>query len=137
MARQEGFTYKPNEEVIWKQGYATENHYIFTTTNTITPDIVEQILSEMKPEESLRICCVAFKEGCNDISTCIEIKKIPDMILGKCEFGREDYCTESNIINMPTDPDAPVFVPSFAKADVKPEPAQIKKDSPSQTKLLF
>jgi len=137
MARQEGFTYNPNEEVIWKQGYATENHFIFTTTNTITPDIVEQILSEMKPEESLRICCVAFKEGCNDISPRIEIKKIPDMILGKCEFGKEDYCTESNIINMPTDPDAPAFVPSFVKPSVKPEPAKIKKDSPTQTKLLF
>jgi adenine-specific DNA-methyltransferase len=135
MARQEGFTYKPNEEVIWKQGYATENHFIFTTTNTITPDIVEQILSELKPEESLRICCVAFKEGCNDISTRIEIKKIPDMILGKCEFGKEDYCTESNIINMPIDPDSPAFVPSYVKSDVKPEPAKIKKDS--QTQLLF
>jgi len=130
MARQEGFTYNPNEEVIWKQGYATENHFIFTTTNTITPDIIEQILSELKPEESLRICCVAFLEGCNDISSRIEIKKIPDMILGKCEFGKEDYCTESNIINMPTDPNEPAFVPSYVKSDVKPEPARIKKDSP-------
>ena len=137
MARQEGFTYKPNEEVIWKQGYATENHFIFTTTNTITADVVEQILSEMKPEESVRICCVAFKEGCNDISTRIEIKKIPDIILGKCEYGKEDYCTESNIINMLSDPDAPAFVPSYVKPDVKPEPAKIKKDTPVQTKLLF
>lgn len=137
MARQEGFTYLPNESVLWKQGFATENHFIFTTTNTITPDVVEQILSEMKPDESLRICCTAFIEGCNEISNRIEIKKIPEVLLGKCEFGKEDYCTDSNIINMPADPDKPAFTPSYVKPDVKPEPANIKKDTPTQTKLLF
>jgi adenine-specific DNA-methyltransferase len=137
MARQEGFTYKPSDDMVWKQGFATENHFIFTTTNHITPDILEQILSEMKPEESLRICCVSFSEGCNDISLRIEIKKIPDMILGKCEFGKEDYCTESNIINMPADPNAPAFVPSFVTPDIKPEAATIEKDKPTQIKLIF
>lgn len=137
MARHEGFTYSPDETVVWKQGYATENHFVFTTTNVITPDIVEQILSEMKPDESLRICCTAFIEGCNEISNRIEIKKIPEMLLGKCEFGKEDYCTDTNIINMPADPDKPAFTPSYVKLDVKPEPAKIKKDNPTQTKLLF
>lgn len=137
MARQEGFTYSPDESVVWKQGFATENHFIFTTTNTITPDVVEQILGEMKPDESLRICCIAFIEECNDISNRIEIKKIPEVLLGKCEFGKEDYCTDTNIINMPIDPDKPNFTPSYVKPNVKPEPAKIKKDTPTQTKLLF
>jgi adenine-specific DNA-methyltransferase len=137
MARHEGFTYSPDESVVWKQGFATENHFIFTTTNTITPNVVEQILNEMKPDESLRICCTAFIEGCNEISNRIEIKKIPEVLLGKCEFGKEDYCTDTNIINMPADPDKPAFTPSYVKPDVKPEPAKIKKDTPSQTKLLF
>lgn len=137
MARHEGFKYLPDESIVWKQGYATENHFIFTTTNTITPDVVEQILSEMKPEESLRICCTAFIDGCNEISNRIEIKKIPEVLLGKCEFGKEDYCTDTNIINMPAEPGKPAFTPSYVKPDVKPEPANIKKDTPTQTKLLF
>jgi adenine-specific DNA-methyltransferase len=128
MARHEGFTYCPSETVVWKQGYATENHFIYTTTNTVTPDVVEQILSEMKPEESLLICCVAFKEECDDVSLRIEIRKIPDVILGKCEFGKEDYCTETNIINMPADPDKPAFVPSYISPEIKPSPAKIEKD---------
>jgi adenine-specific DNA-methyltransferase len=127
MARHEGFTFCPSETVVWKQGFATEHHFIFTTTNIITPDVVEQILSEMKPEESLRICCVAFKEECEEISTRIEIRKIPDAILGKCEFEKEDYCTETNIINMPADPDQPAFVPSFVSPEIKPSPAKIEK----------
>jgi adenine-specific DNA-methyltransferase len=137
MARQEGFTYLPDESVLWKQGFSTENHFIFTTTNTITPDVVEQILSEMKPDESVRICCTSFIEGCNEVSNRIEIKKIPELLLGKCEFGKEDYCTDTNIINMPVDTDKPTFTPSYVKPDVKPEPANIKKDTPTQTKLLF
>jgi len=127
MARHEGFTFCPSETVVWKQGFATEHHFIFTTTNTITPDVVEQILSEMKPEESLLICCVAFKVECDEISTRIEIRKIPDVILGKCEFGKEDYCTETNIINMPVDPDQPPFVPSYVSPEIKPSPAKIEK----------
>ena len=137
MARHEGFTFCPSETVVWKQGFATEHHYIFTTTNIITPDVVEQILSEMKPEESLLICCVAFKAECDEISTRIEIRKIPDVILGKCEFGKEDYCTETNIINMPVDPDQPAFVPSYVSPEIKPSPAKIKKEDPTQSKLLF
>ena len=137
MARHEGFTFCPSETVVWKQGFATEHHYIFTTTNTITPDVVEQILSEMKPEESLLICCVAFKVECDEISTRVEIRKIPDVILGKCEFGKEDYCTETNIINMPVDPDQPAFVPSYVSPEIKPSPAKIKKEDPTQSKLLF
>jgi len=137
MARHEGFTFCPSESVVWKQGYATEHHFIFTTTNIITPDVVEQILSEMKPEESLLICCVAFKEECDEISTRIEIRKIPEVILGKCEFEKEDYCTVTNIINMPADPDQPVFVPSYVSPDIKPSPAKIKKEDPAQSRLLF
>lgn len=137
MARHEGFTYCPSESVVWKQGYATENHFIFTTTNTITPDVLEQILSELKPDESLRICCTAFIEGCNDISPRIEIKKIPAVLLGKCEFGKEDYCTDNSIINMPADPDKPAFTPSYVKPEVKPSPAKISKSQPTQTNLLF
>lgn len=128
MARHEGFTYCPSETVVWKQGYATENHFIYTTTNTITPDVVEQILGEMKPEESLLICCSAYKEECEAISSRIEIRMIPEVILGKCEFGKEDYCTETNIINMPVDQDKPAFVPSYVSEEVKPRPAKIEKD---------
>ena len=32
------------------------------------------------------------------------------MLLGRCEFGRDDY--SFNIVTMPVDPDAPDFVPS-------------------------
>lgn len=135
LSRHEGFIYSPDKSIVWKQGYATENHFIFTTTNTITPDVVEQILSEMKPEESLRICCTAFTENCNDVSSQIEIKKIPSVLLKRYEFEKEDYCTDTSIINMPVNSSAPDFVPAYVKSEVKPKPAKINKDD-NQLKLF-
>ena len=137
MAKQEGFIYNPNETVVWKQGSASENHFIYTTTNTITPDVVEQILCEMKPDESLRICCVAFVEECNNIDERIEIKKIPEALLGKCEFGKEDYSTEINIINMPLDSNRTAFIPTYINPESKPKTEKIKKNDTAQTNLLF
>jgi len=49
MARHEGFTYCPSETVVWKQGYATEFHFIFTTSNTVKPEVMETITRELKP----------------------------------------------------------------------------------------
>ena len=136
MARQEGFTYQPDGNIFWKQGIATENHFIYTTTNTITPAIVEQIASELKPDESLLICCMAYKEECIDLSEQIQIKKIPDVLLGKCEFDKEDYSTDTNIINMPIDANQQEFVPSYVEPSVKPKPAEIKKDNNEQLNLF-
>jgi len=53
----------------------------------------------MKPEETLLICCKAFQEPCESRFTNINIKKIPHMLLGRCEFGKDDYSL--NIVNVP------------------------------------
>lgn len=41
MAKHEGYTYAPDNTTIWKQGFSGENHFIFTTTGTITPKYLE------------------------------------------------------------------------------------------------
>ena len=91
MCKQEGFKYSPDEEVFWKQGKSTEKDYIFTTTTFITREYIEKIYDEMLPDESLLICCKAYQEGCNSIYPNITLKKIPQAILGNCEFGAENY----------------------------------------------
>ena len=102
MAKHEGFVYNPDEAVYWKQGKSTEKDYIFTTTNFITIEYLDSIREEMQPDESLLICCKSFQDTCQDRYENITIKKIPNMLLGRCEFGREDYSlnvstTESNV----------------------------------------
>jgi adenine-specific DNA-methyltransferase len=101
MAKQEGFRYQPDMHVYWKQGISSEKDYIYTTTQFITVEILDRIHDEMKPDESLLITCKAFHASCEGRKTNITIKKIPHMLLGKCEFGKDDYSL--NIVNMPLD----------------------------------
>lgn len=91
MAKHEGFVYNPDETLYWKQGKSTEKDYIFTTTNFITMEYLDSIHEEMQADESLLICCKSFQEACEDRYETITIKKIPNMLLGRCEFGKEDY----------------------------------------------
>ena len=99
MAKQEGFRYDPNESVYWKQGRSSEQDYIFTTTQFVTVESLDRIQDEMQPGESILICCKAFQKECKTKYPNISIKKIPQMLLGKCEFGKEDYSL--NIVDAP------------------------------------
>ena len=109
MAKHEGFKYNPDEEIYWKQGQSTEKDFIFTTTQFVTVETLDKITEDMKPGESLLICCKSFQKACENQYPEITVKKIPGMLLGRCEFGRDDY--SFNIVTMPVDPDAPDFVP--------------------------
>ena len=101
MAKQEGFKYQPHESLYWKQGFSTEQDFIYTTTQFITVKSLDRIYEEMKLGESLLICCKSFQKECKGKYSNITIKKIPQMLLGRCEFGKEDYSL--NIVNMPVD----------------------------------
>lgn len=109
MAKHEGFKYHPDKEIYWKQGQSTEKDYIYITTQMITSAILDRISHEMKGDESLLICCKSFQKECQNKYSNITVKKIPNMLLGRCEFGKNDYSL--NIINMPIDKDEPEFVP--------------------------
>lgn len=100
MTKQEGYRYLPDETVYWKQGKSSEQDYIYTTTQFITVETLERIHDEMQPGESLLICCTAFQNECKNRFGNITIKKIPQILLGRCEFGKEDYSL--NIVNIPT-----------------------------------
>lgn len=99
MAKHQGFNYEPSNEIYWKQGYSYENDYIFTTTTHLTVEYLSQIHEEMKEEESLLICSKSFQSECIDKFDNIDIKKIPQALLGKCEFARDNY--DLNIIDAP------------------------------------
>lgn len=99
MAKQEGFTYEPSAEHYWKQGYSHESDYIYTTTQFMTVEGLAAIAEQMKEGESLLVCCTAFQKECRSAFPNITIKKIPQMLLGRCEFSHDDYSL--NIVELP------------------------------------
>lgn len=98
MCKHEGFTYNPDPHVFWKQGQSTENDFIFTTTQLVTHQMVAGIVEQMKENETLLICCKAYNVNVDEFPQ-ITIKKLPQAILNKCEFGRDDYSL--NVNNLP------------------------------------
>ncbi len=101
MAKQEGFKYQPHESIYWKQGQSSEQDFIFTTTQFLTVEALDSINDQIQPGETLLICCKSFQAACKGKYVNITIKKIPSMLLGRCEYGKEDYSL--NIINMPVE----------------------------------
>lgn len=99
MAKQEGFRYQPHQHIYWKQGQSSEQDFIFTTTQFLTVESLDRIHKEMQAGETLLICCKAFQQDCKNKFPDITIKKIPQMLYKRCEFGKEDYSL--NIVNMP------------------------------------
>lgn len=99
MAKQEGFTYAPTSDTYWKQGTSSEQDFVYTTTQFLTVETLDRIHEEMAEGESLLICCTAFQKECKSAHSNISIKKIPKMLLGRCEFGKDNY--NLNIINIP------------------------------------
>lgn len=67
------------------------------------------IAGEMAPGEHLLVCCKKYSAACTGRHPNIQIKKIPAMLMGRCEFAREDYSL--NIVNLTDEDNAPEFVP--------------------------
>lgn len=99
IALHEGFTYEPSIEVFWKQSKANEKSFLFVTTRFISKDYLNRIKETMQDDEYLIIACKSFDSECNHQFRNIKIKKIPNSLLTKCEFGKVNY--NLNIVNPP------------------------------------
>jgi adenine-specific DNA-methyltransferase len=117
VSKQEGFKYEPDEHIYWKQGKSSEKDFIFTTTQFITSELMDKIHEEMQPGESLLIACKSYQDGCENRHVNISIKKIPHMLMGRCEFGKDDY--SFNIVNMPLDEEAENWVEPEISVETK------------------
>lgn len=135
MAKQEGFRYEPDERLFWKQGRSSEKDFIYTTTQFVTVELLDRIHDDMQEDESLLICCKAFHKTAGSKYGNITIKKIPSMLLGRCEFGREDYSL--NIVNMPTDPDAEPWAGPEIQETAAPKKKTRKKGDAEEQPSLF
>ena len=99
MCKFEGFTYEPSDTEYWMHGYSTERDFIYVTTQTLTREQLQKLSDEVGENRSLLVCCSAFRVKDTSQFPNLTIKKIPKMILNRCEWGRDDYSLE--IRNLP------------------------------------
>ena len=99
VALHEGYNFNPNKETFWKQSKSTENSYLFVTTKYVDINFLNSIKNDMEDEEYLVIACKNYDKVLEKKYSNIEIKKIPEMLLEKCEFNVENY--NLNIVSFP------------------------------------
>lgn len=99
VAKLNGYNYAPDSEVFWKQGYSQDNSYIYVTTNYIDSKMLDSISSDLGTMETLLICAPAFDVGLDKRYDNIQVKKIPQSVLDKCEYGVDNY--NLNVVDIP------------------------------------
>ncbi len=99
VALHEGFTYQPDGALFWKQSVGNEKSYLFVTTRHLNSTYLDSIKDTMEDDEYLIISCRSFDAGLDKAYDHISVKKIPQMLLDRCEFGKSDY--NLNIVHPP------------------------------------
>jgi adenine-specific DNA-methyltransferase len=101
-----GFTYAPAQEPAdyWQHGCSSENDFIYVTTQSLTHDALKKLSEELGPHRTLLVCCKAYS-GREGAFKNLTVQKIPNAVLKKCEWGRDDYSL--NVANLPMAEDVP------------------------------
>lgn len=97
----EGYTYAPSETEYFIHGHSTEKSFIYVTTNFIRKAELDDISEQVGGKRSLLICCKGFDRGASCAN--VRLKKIPEAVLKKCEWGHDDYSL--NVANLPMSQD--------------------------------
>lgn len=90
MCKLMGFRFAPSRDLYWQQGHSSERDYIYVTTSTLTHEQLAALDDEVGEERSLLVCCKAFKANVSAFQN-LTVKKIPNAVLRKCEWNRDDY----------------------------------------------
>ena len=107
----EGFTYAPSADLYWQHGHSTESDFIYVTTQSLNAEQLQALSEEVGAQRTLLVCCGAFRANAESAASRypnLTIKKIPKMVLQKCEWGHDDYSL--NVENLPQAPKPPVPV---------------------------
>ncbi len=103
LAKLEGFSYSPSETQWWQHGHSSERDFIYVTTQNLSAEQLQALSDEVGGDQSLLVCCAAF-HGITAAQAAarwpnLTLKKIPKMVLARCEWGHDDYSL--NVANLP------------------------------------
>jgi adenine-specific DNA-methyltransferase len=97
MCKLEGFRYAPDPDVFWIHGKSMETDLIYVTTQNLSYEQLQFISDQVGDERTLLICCSAFRAK-PDAFANLTLKKIPQAVLHRCEWGRDDYSLNVNAL---------------------------------------
>lgn len=135
LCKLEGFNYAPSETQWWQHGHSSERDFIYVTTQNLSSEQLQALSDEVGSEQSLLVCCAAF-HGTTAAKAAerwpnLTMKKIPKMVLSRCEWGQDDYSL--NVANLPM---AKVEKTGSDPATGDRKSSKIKKAAPGQGGLF-
>ncbi len=135
VALHEGYRYAPDPNLWWKQSRGSEQDYLLVTTQYVNRPLLDGIREDMEEGDSLLVCCKAYDRACAGLHPAIRLKKIPNLLAGRCEYGRDDYSL--HIVNLPKEEEEtpeenwPAAAESPQKAAKKGKSVEKKSDAPT------
>jgi adenine-specific DNA-methyltransferase len=94
----EGFVYAPSDTLYWQHGRSTERDFLYVTTQVLGHEQLAALSEEVGEARSLLVCCFGWR-GSADAFSNLTLKKIPNAVLNRCEWGRDDYSL--NVASLP------------------------------------
>lgn len=105
MCKHFNYVYEPSDEAYWMHGHASESAFIYVTTASLTFDQLRAISDEVGEDRSLLICCMAYEAQGESLDN-LTLKKIPRVVLDRCEWGKDDYSLRIDALPMAEEVDA-------------------------------
>jgi adenine-specific DNA-methyltransferase len=99
MCKHFNYVYAPSDEAYWMHGHASESAFIYVTTASLTFDQLRAISDEVGEDRSLLICCMAYEAQGESLDN-LTLKKIPRVVLDRCEWGKDDYSLRIDALPM-------------------------------------
>jgi adenine-specific DNA-methyltransferase len=96
----EGFTYAPSDSLYWQHGHSTERDFIYVTTQNLSADQLQHLSDEVGEGRTLLVVCAAFRASAERYPN-LTIKKIPNTVLARCEWGKDDYSLQVQALPPP------------------------------------
>lgn len=128
MCKHFNYVYAPSTETYWMHGQASENAFIYVTTASLAIEQLRAISDEVGEDRSLLICCMAY-ETQGESLTNLTLKKIPRVVLDRCEWGQDDYSLKINAL--------PTTENDEGDIDDTPAPKKSAKAKAADTSDLF
>lgn len=116
MCKLEGFNYSPSDSIYWQHGQSTEHDFLYVTTQRLSREQLAALSEDVGPNRTLLICCSAFRAKADSFAN-LTIKKIPNTVLNRCEWGRDDYSL--SVASLPSASEAGAATVTEGKPTVK------------------
>ena len=116
LCKLEGFIYAPSETEYWNHGYSTEHDFLYVTTQTLTHEQLRDLSEQVGEGRTLLVLCAAYRGDARSLPN-LTVKKIPDHVRDRCEWGRDDYSLEIEAL-------PPAEAPKPGSLDLLGEPAK-------------